>query len=234
MITFIKIISQMQKQTKASKRRGAPQSRVERDIQADRLPQINDQLSVGKILRFTTTGGAGGTTSTTVTFENLLDAWFIAGTATNGYQLFDFVKIKRVTIRAVSSVASQVSVTVGIEFPGLVLGASGSGNQASETTLGNAKIAMCTLKPGKDSPAGKWQPSSSAAAFVVRATNSDNTVCTGAIIDVELAYKNSADISPAALASAPAGMIAGQLYYGGIDGGRLAATWARSVFIPRI
>ncbi len=219
---------------KASKSKKGSLAKVEKDMVPDRLPQINDQLAVGKTLRFITTGGAGGTTSTTVTFENLLDAWFLAGTATNGYQLFDYVKIKRVTVRAVCSVSGQVSVTVGVEFPGLVLGSSGSGNQASDTTIGSAKIAMCSLKPRTNNPAGQWQPSSSAAAFVVRATNSDNTICTGAVIDVELAYKNSADINPAAIASPAAGMNAGNLYYGGIDGGRLGATWARSAFVPRI
>ncbi len=207
---------------------------VARDLVPDELPQIEDQLAVGKTLRFITTGGAGASASTTVTFANLLDAWLIAGTATNGYQLFDFVKVRRVIIRAVPSVNNQISVTVGIEYPGLTAGGNAAGNQASATSLGSAKPAICHLKPGKMAAAGFWQPSSNDVAFVVRATNSDTTICTGAVIDVELSFKNSADVNPAAVSSAIAGATPGNLYYGGIDGGRLGATWARSAFIPRI
>ncbi len=206
----------------------------DRDRIPDMLPQIEDQLCVGKTLRFVTTG-AGGSTSASVSYANLLDAWLVAGSATTAYQLFDFVKVKRVTVRAIPYNGSfEQSVTVGIEYPGLVAGSIGAGNQASNTGLGTAKPVVVSLKPGPLSQSAQWQPSSNQNAFVVRATNQDNTVALGAIIDVELAYKNSADVSPAAIASAASGMTAGNLYYGGIDGGRLAATWARSVFIPRI
>lgn len=173
--------------------------------------------------------------ASTVTFANLLDAWLVAGSATTGFQLFDFVKVKRVTVRAIPYNGSfEQSVTVGVEYPGLTAGSIGAGNQASNSGLGTAKPVIVSVRPGPMSQSAQWQPSSNNVAFVVRATNQDNTVALGAIIDVELAFKNSADVAPAAIASAAAGMTAGTLYYGGLDGGRLAATWARSVFIPRI
>lgn len=203
------------------------------------LPQIEDQLTVGKTLRFITTGN-NSSTSVSVSYRNLLDAWLIAGTATTGYQLFDFVKIRRVTVRAIpfassaANAAFQQSVTVGVEFPGLNVGRAGSGNQASNTAMGIDNVAMVSLKPSKLSASAMWQASSDDNAFVVRATNADNTLSLGAVIDVELSYKNSADVSPAALQSAIAVATAGNVYYGGIDGGRLAATWARSAFVPRI
>jgi len=185
-------------------------------------------------MRFCTTG-IGGSTSVTVTFQNLLDSWLIAGTATNSYQLFDLVKVKRVTIRAMPSRAADIeSVTVGIEFPGLVAGSIGAGNQTSNSSVGQAFPAFATLRPAKLSQSAQWQPSSTQVAFVLRATNADNTVPVGVIIDVHLAFKNCADISPAAISSAIAGATPGNLYFGGLDGGRLAATWARSVFVPRI
>lgn len=215
-------------------KRNAKTKQIARDLVADELPQIDDQLAVGKTLRFVTTGGAGASASSTVTFANLLDAWLVAGTATNGYQLFDFVKVRRVIVRAVPSANNQISVTVGIEYPGLTAGGNASGKQAVATSLGSAKPAIVHLKPGPDAAAGFWQPSSNDVAFVVRATNSDTTICTGAIIDVELSFKNNADVNPAAVSSAIAGATAGNLYYGGIDGGRLGATWARSAFVPRI
>lgn len=221
---------------KKLKRVNHRQQEVARDRIPRQLPQIEDQLCVGKVLRFVTTG-TGGATSCSVSFANLLDSWFLAGTSTTAYQLFDFVKVKRVTIRAMpynGGSSYLQSCTVGIEFPGLVAGSNASGNQASNTNLGTTEPAFVTLRPGKMAAAGFWQPSSNNNAFVVRATNADGTVSLGAIIDVDLVFKNSADVSPAALASAITGGSPGNLYYGGLDGGRLAATWARSAFIPRL
>jgi len=215
-------------------RRGNKVSQTARDLSPSVLPQLQDQLSVGMTLRFTTTG-TGGSTSASVTFANLLDAVLIAGTATNSYQLFDFVKVKRVTIRATPGANSGGStVTVGIEYPGLVAGSAAGGKQASNSTMGIAKNAFVSLRPDKLSAAGMWQPSSNQNAFVVRATDLNSSICLGTIIDVELAYKNSADVNPAAITSAIAGATPGTIYFGGLDGGRLAATWARSVFVPRI
>lgn len=200
----------------------------------DELPQLTDQLTTGITLRFTTTG-IGGSTSSSVTFANLLDAWFIAGSATTAYQLFDFVKVRRVTVRAVSGANSGGStVTVGVEFPGLISGSNAGGKQASNSQMGVSKNAYVSVRPDKLSASAMWQPSSNSVAFVVRTTDLNNSVCLGTIIDVELSYKNSADVNPAALTSPITGATPGNIYFGGIDGGRLAATWARSVFVPRL
>jgi len=215
-------------------RQGKGKSRIARDMVPDQMPQVNDQLGTGITLRFCTTG-IGGSTSASVSFQNLLDAWFIAGTATTAYQLFDFVRVRRVTVRATSGANSGGStVTVGIEFPGLVAGGNGGGKQASNSQTGISKTAYVSLVPDRLSAAAFWQPSSADNAFVVRSTDENNSICLGTIIDVELSYKNSADVSPAALQSAIAAATPGNIYFGGLDGARLAATWARSVFVPRL
>ncbi len=210
---------------------------VRRDMVPTRLPQLQDQIHQSITLRFTTTG-TGAATQCTVTFQNLLDSWLIAGTATVGYQLFDFVKVRRVIVRALAGAPQGSSegsgCTVGIEFPGLVAGSNAGGKQASDSTLGTALPAMVSLRPDKLSAAGFWQASSGNVAFVVRAVDSGSTVVIGAIIDVELSFKNSGDVNPSIIASAIAGATPGSIYFGGLDGARLAATWARSVFIPRI
>lgn len=218
---------------KTSKKNGR-KSRIARDLVPAELPQLTDQLSTGITLRFTTTG-IGGTAQTNVTFANLLDAWLVAGTATNGYQLFDFVRVRRVTVRAVSgSNTGGSTVTVGIEYPGLTAGLGAGGKQASNSQMGVSKNAYVSLVPDRLSTAAFWQPSNNAVAFAIRSTDENGSVCLGTIIDVELSYKNSGDVNPAAVSSAIAGAQPGALYFGGIDGARLAATWARSVFIPRI
>lgn len=200
-------------------------------------PQVRDQLAASITLRFITTANFLGQLS--VTYQNLLDAWFIVGSATTAYQLFDFVRLRRVTVRALCSAAqvagNGVAATVGIEMPDLSLGISGSGRQASASNFGTAFPAVCTLTPARDSMTGKWQSSQAQTAFVVRASDYAQTRIVGAIIDVEVSYKNSADVNPSAIQNGVTGLGLnnGELYFGGLDGARLAGTQAYSAFQPR-
>jgi hypothetical protein len=219
-------------------------SPAQRDLIPQNLPSIQDQLCVGMRLRFISTASGNNNGAITVSYQNLLDSWLIAGSATAGYQLFDFVKIKRVTVRAMgvgypyvsASTVVAPTVTVGIDFPGLVAGALGGGKQVSDTALGTTRPAFCTLKPDPRSQQAQYQPSSSVTAFVVRfvdGANAPNPVA-GAVVDVDCVFRNSADVNPAAVASAISGAQPGAIYFGGLDGARLAATALRSAFVPRI
>lgn len=216
------------------KRSGQAQTtRVDRDEDPKIPPQLTDQLSVGFTLRFTTTGLWPG--SYTVTYENLLDAWFIAGTATTAYQLFDFVKIKKVVVRAIGvpdGAHLGPTALVGVEFPGLVGGQFGSGKQRLGTGMGYDSPALVSLKPDRLSQSAQYQPSTANAAFVVRAVDGLRAPLYGVIIDIVVAYKNSGDISPAAVTTARAGLTPGNLYFGGLDGLATANTIAKSAFIP--
>lgn len=230
----------MKSNKKSFKRRtGGPQRHLKLEGNPQRLPQLVDQLTTGITLRFVTTG-TGGSASTTITFANLLDSWCVATSATAAYQLFDFVKVRRVTIRAISNSAVSgagylgAGCTVGVEYPGLVLGAQAGGRQASDSTIGISTMACCSLAPDPKSPAAMWQSSSNQVAFVIRAVDANGAIVFGSIIDVELSFKNSADVNPAAVTSAVVGATTGALYFRGIDGAAPAATWARSVFVPRI
>lgn len=221
---------------KRSKKASIP--KVFGEHSANRLPQLTDQLSTGITLRFITTG-TGGSASTTITFTNLLDAWCVATSATAAYQLFDFVKVRRVTVRGVASQQNGAAAvggpcTVGVEFPGLVVGTQAGGKQASQTEIGSAEIACVSLAPDRMSAAAQWQASTSNVAFVLRAVDYSGAIMTGSVIDVQLSYKNSADVNPASVTSAVAGATTGSIYFRGIDGAAPAATWARSAFVPRI
>jgi len=209
---------------------------VVKDETPSLLPMLVDQLLTGFVLRFMTTANWSG--SYTVTYANLLDAWFLAGTATTAYQLFDFVKIRKVTVRAMGtgiypSYTVMPSATVGIEFPGLVGGQFGSGKQRIGTGAGTTVPAFVSLKPDPMSQAAQFQPSTANPAFVVRARDALGVAIQGAIIDVAVTYKNSADINPAAVTTARAGLTAGLIYFGGIDGLATANTQARSAFVPQ-
>lgn len=210
---------------------------VARDNVPRTPPMLVDQLLTGFTLRFTTTPQWAG--SLTVTYQNLLDAWLVAGTATTAYQLFDFVKIRKVTIRAVgvgttSTILIGPEASVGVEFPGLVGGQFGSGKQRIGNGMGYDQPAYVSVKPDPLSQSAQFQPSTANAAFIVRAVDGLRQPLGGCIIDVQVVYKNSGDIAPAAPGTARAGMTAGQLYFGGLDGLALANTVARTVFIPQI
>lgn len=211
-----------------------------KDVMRDENPMIfetlTDQLSTGFVLRFQTT--VNWTGSLTVRYQDLLDAWFVAGTATTAYQLFDFVKIRKVVVRAMGQVNTGIpsltpQATVGVEYPGLVGGQFGSGKQRIGSDMGTTQPAFVSLKPDRMSQAAQYQPSTSNAAFIVRAVDAIRNPLIGAVIDVHVSYKNSGDISPASVSSARAGLQPGQLYFGGLDGLAVANTVARTSFIPQ-
>lgn len=215
------------------------QEAIARDENPRILPSINDQLSTGFTLRFITTSLFGGVFS--VTPANLLDAWFIAGTATVAYQLFDFVKVKKVTIRSMG-IARPFSAgtggnspvaTVGVEYFGLNAGTFGGGKQKNNTGMGYDEPAMVSLKPDPMSQGAQYQPSSGSSLFAVRAVDEAGVGLIGSIIDVDVVYRNSGDVNPATIGTARAGLTGGALYFGGLDGQPLATTQARSAFTPR-
>jgi len=207
---------------------------VARDEDPKLLPQLTDQLSVGFVLRFVTTSTWTG--AYTVTYGNLLDAWFVAGTATTAYQLFDFVKVKKVVVRSMGvnepGVAILPSARVGVEFPGLVGGQFGSGKQRIGSALGYDEPAFVSVKPDRMAQCAQYQPSTSNAAFIVRAVDGARAALIGSVIDVHVAYKNSGDINPAAVTTARAGLTPGLIYFGGLDGLSTANTVASSTFLP--
>ncbi len=227
----------MRKNTSNNRRRRAPSQKNEEDRQIARdenprtLPPLMDQLCVGMTLRFVTTSAFNGVVG--VTAQNLLDAWFIAGTATTAYTLFDFVKVKSVTIRALPSATTGGVTNVAVEFFGVTVGAASGGNQKMNTSLGYDMPSYVKVKPGPKAQAGQFLPNTTASLFTVRASDVNANPLTGAIIDVKVVYRNSADVNPAALGTARTGLTPGHLYFGSLDGATDAATQVRSVFVPR-
>ncbi len=218
---------------KRSKRKGHNHNQ---ESSPAKLPPISFAMGWSTTLRFITTSNFTGAVG--VTYQNLLDMVIIAGTSTTAYQLFDYVRVKRVTIRGLGGLpanslyATGVS-TVSVEYPGLVIGSGGSGRLASDSSMGQVP-AMASLMPDPRSQAALWQPTSGNTCFVVRANDYAGGALIGAIIDVELSFKNNPDVNPATVASAVAGATSGEIYFGGIDGARLAATAARSTADRRI
>lgn len=220
---------------KGGKRRDTRESRIMRGLDPMNLPMVHPQIATQMTLRFQTTA-AFQASGLRVTYQNLLDSWFIAGTATTGYQLFDFVKIRRVTIRCIMSNPAGQGVnasTVEISFPGLVGGTLGSGKLVSDTALGQTRPAFVTARPDPKSQASQYQGTTAGTAFIFRAVDATGSPITGAIIDVDAVWKNDPEVSPAALQSTPSGLVAGNIYFGTLDGARIGGgTTCKSVNVP--
>lgn len=227
----------MKKQYKKKGKTPPTEGRVVLKDENPRIPPpLTDQLMTGFVLRFVTTLLWPG--SYTVTYANLLDAWFVAATATTAFQLFDFVKVKKVVVRAMGAANPVLAIplipeaTVSVEFPGLIGGQFGSGKQRTGSAMGYDEPAFLSIKPDPLSQSAQFQPSTANAAFIVRAVDGSRGPMAGAVIDVHVTFKNSGDINPAAVTTARAGMTAGLIYFGGIDGLSTANTVAKSAFIP--
>ncbi len=193
-----------------------------------RPPPLQSQLHQSFTHRFITTSNFTGAVS--CSFTNLLDAMMIATGPTTAFQLWDYVKIRRVTIRAVGPASTTVAALANIvlEYPGLTL--TGNGRQVEETMMGNTTPSMISLTPGKENAAGFWQASNNAVAFVIRGKDQAGVALKGLVVDVECSFKNSTSVAPVAITSAVAAATSGEIYFGGIDGARLAATAAYSAF----
>lgn len=195
---------------------------------------------MGFVFQYVATNNFSGAFA--VSFGNILDGWFVAGTATTAYQLFDFVRIKKVVVRSMGvqqpySAGVQNPAppmcTVGIEYYGLNVGNLGNGKQKVQTALGYDTPAYVELAPDPESQVAQFQPTSSVTAFAIRAVDQNSQALAGTVVELHVVLRNSSDVNPAAVSSARAGLQPGDLYFGGLDGQPTATTQMRSTFQRR-
>jgi hypothetical protein len=122
---------------------------------------------------------------------------------------------------------------VGIEFFDVNVGTTAGGKQKSNTSLGYDIPAFLSLCPDPKSQIAQFQSDNGNNAFAVRAVDQDLNPLAGTVVDVELVYRNSADVNPAAVHSARSALQPGDLYFGGLDGLPVASTTFRSAFLRR-
>lgn len=182
-------------------------------------PRQNISLSQRRLHRFLCTTAY----SNNITFQNLLDGILIAATATQGYHLFQavrlvYVEMWKMPLSAVTS-ATEAS-TIIVEFDGTTGGWAGDQKIHEDTSMG---ISPAHLKavPSNTSLAGKFAPSSSAVAFRL-------DVPAGTVIDVMLDYVGQYNAG-VTVANALVGATAGGIYLRGLDGQPIAST----VFNPQ-
>lgn len=176
--------------------------------------QINgQQLKFATTLRFTATAAANAT----ITYQNLLDTLLVATTATAGSDVFQVVKIRSVEVWGMPAIGT--AGTVAVEYAGAVAGSQGDQMIHIDTSMG-VQPAHVLAKPSRFSLASTYQPSTVAAAFVVR-------VIAGSVVDVNVTFRGQFTTNVTAQ-NALVGATAGAFYLRGLDG---LAT-ATSNFVP--
>ncbi len=154
------------------------------------------------------------TTQLDISWKNLLDTWVVATTGTQGYQLFDAVRIRAIEVWSYSSAGP---VTATIIYPGAVLGAQGDSTTHTDTSMG-LQPAYVYAAPSKRSVASMFQPSSTNSAF-------DIYCSTGSVVDLSLTFRSSmAGFAPTTVTNALVSAQAGNVYVRGFDGVAAATT----------
>jgi len=174
-------------------------------------PQINGyQITHSKTLRFTATAAA---TNQSIEYRNLLDCIGLSTTAIAGFQLFDLVKIRRISIWGVSALGTPS--TVSLTFVGATQGNAGDFQLHEDTSLG-FEPAYVSASPSPRAPASLFQVSGNNVAFIF-------TCPAGAIIDCDLSFRDLPG-EATALQNATVGATVGAVFYRGLDSLAIAGT----------
>jgi hypothetical protein len=153
-----------------------------------------------------------------ITYQNLLDIYNLATSAVTATALYTAVKVKAIEVWA--NGLTNSSATVTILFDGAVLGAIGDQKIHTDSSMG-IEPAHVRAVPGRMTQAAQFQEATANNAF--------RLICPiGAVLDLELSYRNPLIGSVVATQNAPAGASPGAVFVRGMDG--VAA--AGSSFLP--
>lgn len=185
-----------------------PQLRKVNRMLSEHPPQINGyQIAHSQTLRYTVTAAVA---QQTVTYQNILDSILLATTANIGFDVFDLVKIKSISIWGQAALGTPSSVSVAF------FTATGDKMIHQDSSLG-VKPAYVTAKPNVKSLASFWTASGGGAAFVLECP-------AGSIIDVQCAFRTSLSSPTQTQNNLNAVATVGEIYYRGLDGLNLASS----------
>jgi hypothetical protein len=195
---------------KKTKRGANPKQNKEQDPTResnDHPPQINGyEINHGVALRFTCTAAV---TNQAITWGNLLDTVLVATTAVQGFDLFDVVKVKSVSVWGQAALGTPS--TVAVTF----FSTTGDNQVHTDTSLG-IKPAYVRARPSQKSLASFYSQASATQVLSL-------TCPAGSIIDVHLTFRTSPAAAVVA-ANALVGATVGELYFRGMDGLAIAGT----------
>jgi len=201
------------RQNKQSKRRGQnPRAKGEMISHPPQIPNLT--VTHGVRMRFI----ANAAFAANVTFQNLLDIFLVATSATAGFDLFHSVKIRSVECWAVAS--SGNAETVLLIYDGAAVGILGDFKEHSDTSMG-IQPAHIKCKPSPKCLASEYQLSSANSAFFLSCPS-------GTVIDVEFTFQQYLS-SAVAAQNALVGATTGASYVRGLDGVATATTKLQAV-----
>jgi hypothetical protein len=148
-----------------------------------------------------------------ITFQNLLDLICFASTAIAPYDIFAFVKIRRIQIWGLPVIGG--STTVGLTFAGNAAGQIGDEVTHTDSSMG-IEPAYLSVAPSNNALASMFQVSSAGTAFLI-------TTPIGAVVDVHLTFRGSTTGTAQAAQNASVGAPVGATFWRSLDG-RATAT----------
>jgi len=150
-----------------------------------------------------------------VTYQNLLDIFnVVTVSAVSAIDLFTAVKVKAVEVWA--NALANASVEAVVIFDGATVGQAGDQKIHQDSSMG-IEPAHVRAVPGRMTQAAQFQASTANKAFYLSCPS-------GAIVDLELSFRNPIAALAVATANPPAGGTAGAVYVRGFDGAAAAAS----------
>lgn len=185
-------------------------SRRRRDMVIPHPLQLNGtELRHSVTMRFV----ANAAFVSSISFQNLLDTYLVATSATALFDVFQTVKVREVRVWAAAILGAATSVS--LEYAGQTVGIVGDNAIHTATSMG-IEPAFIRARPAVKCLASNYQVSSAAVAFNL-------SVPVGTVVDVDLSFRGNL-ITPGAAAGAGVGANTGGFYLRGLDGLAAAAT----------
>jgi len=192
--------------------------------------RVDTQLRQTMTLRFSSTTGG----KLSVRWENLLDCVLFAGTAVQGYDVFDLVKVQKVSLEVMAS-AENATTSAVLSFPGSNAGGNyGDGAVYEAAGMGTTRPARVSGRPAARSQTNQFHPSVHDIAFVIDAKSSQVSGNPQVLVEVVLEYRNTVDLGATAAQNALVSATPGEMYFRGLDGLPLGGTSWPTIYTPAI
>ena len=179
-------------------------------------PPFGAAVVYNKVYRFQANAAV---TQIPITMTNLLDMLAVATTATTATRLCASMRLRKVSLWGPPA-STLVPVTVALEF-NTGAAATGLGSPStlrSDTSVGATEPAHVVGRPPANGLAGMWFAGGGTTQLML-ITGPINT-----IVDVEVQYVLQNGEAPVALAAAPVGATAGEVFVRALDGVAAATT----------
>jgi len=195
----------MKQRNNNSKTRRAP-----RMAGSPQPPPFSSTFVVKKKIRFASTGA----NSVTIKASDLGDLWMTTPTAATGFQIANFVRVRKLELWT-SPVAASTPVFASIEWAGTVLGLMGKSVIHTDTHMGADTPAHVVSRPPPGSQVAQWFAAQGTTPIVT--LDSGGAAAGPCVLDLTIEFVVRDDGTAVAVSSAPAGATVGATYVRALD-----------------